>query len=238
MPVRANAAKVLDLVAIHLTRTPRFRRWLEGKFFEVLEGEILKMGRNKPARRRFAQKQQMYGLPEDCWTPDGYVSRLKSGDFLIETDDNWKMALAIQWLPILVGVIRSRNWLMLDYPASYEPLIISDAGVGLLALGPPGPKIVGLGLPNTVIYLPISANLVLVGVYPNAREMIEEVRPRIWNTNSFAYCLDQCFSTENDFVIDDPDRGPTNLTTYQQEGEFPTLYNDSGDLADVYAGNS
>lgn len=239
LPPRAEAAKVLDLVAIHLIRTPRFRRWMEGKFFEVFERKILEMGRNVPGRRRFARKQREYDMPEDCLTPEGFIARMKSGDFCIETDDNWKIALARQWLPIFVDVLRSRHWLMMQFPTTFEPLIICDAAVGLLAVGKPGPKPVGLALPNTIIYLPISTRLALVGVYPQVRPLLENaIRPRLLNSTSFASCLDQCFSSENDFVIDDLERGPTQWTTYQREAKFPKLFDDSGDLADVYAGRS
>ena len=111
--------------------------------------------------------------------------------------------------------------------------------LGLFAVGKPGPKPVGLALPNTIIYLPISTRLVFVGVYPQVRPLLENaIRPRLLNSTSFAFCLDQCFSSENDFVIDEPERGSTQWTTYHVEGKFPKLFDDSGDLADVYAGRS
>lgn len=236
MPNRPEVAKVLDLVTIQLSRTPRFRRWLEGKFFEVFEKKMMEMGRNKPSRRRFARHQRKFGLPEDCSTPEGFVSRMKSGDFSITSDDNWKMAVTMSQLPIFVKILQSRHWVMLEFPTTDDGLILSDAGVGFLAIGKPGPKIVGLALPSTIIYMPISSRRVLVGFYPQARRTVEEaIRPRILNTTSFGLCLDQCFSSEGDFVIDDPDRGPTTWTTYQREGEFPKFLNDSGDVADIYA---
>ncbi len=239
MPNRADAAKVLDLVAIQLSRTPRFRRWLEGKFCEEFEKKIMEMGHNKPSLRRFAERQRKFGLPEDCWTPEGFVSRMKSDEFCITSDDNWKMAVTMSYLPIFVKILQMRHWIMIKFPTTYDGLILSDTGVGLLPIGKPGPKIVGLALPSTIIYMPISSRLVLVGFFPQARRTVEEaVRPLILNTTSFGFCLDQCFSSQGDFVIDDPDRGLTPWTTYQSEGEFPTFLDDPGDVADIYAGTS
>lgn len=238
LPPRTEAAKVLDLVAIHLVRTPRFRKWMEGKYFEVFEGKILEFGRNKASRRRFARKQREYGMPDDCLTPEGFIARLKSGDFSVTTDDNWKIALALQWLPLFVEVLQSRHWLVMQFPDKFEPLIICDAAVGLLPVGEAGPNVVGLALPNTIVYLPISTRLVLVGVYPQTRPLLERaVRPRLLNTTSFAFSLDQCFSSDDDFVIDDRERGPTKWTVYQSEGQFPKLFDDIGNLADDYRGS-
>ena len=239
LPPRAEAAKVLDLIAIHLVRTPRFRKWMEGKFFEAFEGKISEFGRNKASRRRFARKQCKYGMPDDCLTPEGFIARLKSGDFSVTTDDNWKIALAMQSLPLFVEVLQSRHWLVMKFPDTFEPLIICDTAVGLLAVGEAGPNVVGLALPNTIVYLPISTRLVLVGVYPQTRSVLESgIRPRLLNTTSFAFSLDQCFSSDDDVVIDDPERGPTQWTTYQSEGHFPKLFDDACDLADDYEGGS
>ena len=32
-------------------------------------------------------------MPDECHTPEGFIARLKSGDFSVQTDDNWKIAL-------------------------------------------------------------------------------------------------------------------------------------------------
>lgn len=238
LPPRAETEKVLHLVAIHFTRTPRFRRRIEGELLEALEQKILEVGQNAFGRRRFAQKQRKYGLPEECWTPEGFIARLKSGDFSTKTDDNWKIAIAIQWLPLIANILRSRRWGIIEFPTTLETLILSDAVVGLLPVGRPGPNPVGLALPNTIIYLPISNRLVLVGAYPQLCPLLETaaICPLLLNSTSFALFLDQCFSSQSDFNIDDPDRGPTPWTTYQQENRFPKLFDDASDLADVYAG--
>ena len=236
LPDKDGMAKILDLTAIQFSRTPRSRRLMEGKFFEEFERKVLEIGRDKNCRELFAEKQRKLGLPEQCWTSEGYLSFHKNGNFSTETDDNWKIAIALKQLPILVKVLRSRKWVLIPFSAANEPLIISDAGVGFLPLGKPGPKMIGLGLPNTIIYLPISSQIVLAGYFFEARQVIDRaLRPRILNSCSFAYSLNQCFSSEDDFVIDDPDRGPTKWTTYHKEGDFPKLMADSGDLADVYA---
>lgn len=87
--------------------------------------------------------------------------------------------------------------------------------------------------------MPIDSRLVLVGFFPQARRTVEEaIRPLILKTTSYGLCIDQCFSAEGDFVIDDPDRGSTPWTTHQSEGEFPKFLTDSGDVADIYAGTS
>lgn len=224
LPPKSEASKVLDLVAIHLVRTPSFRRWLEGKYLETIERKILSFASNAYDKQRFARKQRDFGLPEDCWTPEGFLARMKSGDFAVRTDDNWKIAFALQMLPLITNLLQQRTW-----------VIISDAAVGLLGIGSTGPKVVGVALPDTLIYLPIASQLVLVGVYPEFRPVVEKVAcPRLFNTVSFGMALDQCFSPQNDFVIDDPDRGPTKWTTCQQEGRFPKLFNDARDLAAKY----
>lgn len=238
-PNWGETSKILDLIAIQISRTPRFRRQLEGQYFQFLEQEIMKMGRDEQARRLFAQRSRKSGLTEEFWTPEGYVARMKSSDFSIASDDNWKIDATMRMLPIFVKILQVRHWVITKFTTEDESLILSDAGVGFLSIGKSGPQVIGIALPSTIIYLPISPRLAFVGCHPKNRRAVERaVHPLILNTMSFALSLDQCFSSEGDFVIDDPERGPTSWTTYKSEGKFPKLFSDSGDLADDYMGSS
>ena len=69
---------------------------------------------------------------------------MKSDEFCITSDDNWKLAVTMSYLPIFVKILQMRHWIMLKFPTTYDGLILSDTGVGLLPIGRPGPKIVGL----------------------------------------------------------------------------------------------
>jgi hypothetical protein len=239
LPDHAGVTKVLELVAIQFSRTPSFRTWLEGKFFETFERTVRAMGRNPISRQYFADQQRKFHLPEECWTPEGYLEFHRGGRFSSRTDDDWKIAFAVNHLPVLLNFLRLREWSLLPFSSANEPLIISDAGVGMLPFGKPGPKVVGLARPDTIVYLPVSPQLVFAGYSPKARQLAQlAVRPRLLNSCSFAYSLRQCFSSANDFVIADPDRGPTMWTTYGGEGKFPKLMDGPADLADEYAGNA
>lgn len=236
LPPGGDLGKLIALIAIQFTRTPPFRRWLEGKFFESFERQILKMATTADGRRRFAEQQQRYGLPEPCWTPEGYLAFHKSGHFSTRTDDNWKIAFAIKMLPVTAHVLEAREWCLVPFSDANEPLVISDSGVGMFPIGKPGPKLVGLGLPNTVVYLPVSPRLVLAGYFREARRTVQlSTRPRFLNSCSFAMSLECCFSSSDDFVIEDGEGASKRWTEYQRDGKFPKLMDDPRDLAAQYA---
>jgi hypothetical protein len=237
-PGLSEAAKVLDLIAIHLIRTPRFRKWMDGNLFKVFEQKILAFGRNGPSKRRFAQRQRSYGLPKECWTPEGYIAYHKNGQFSTTTDDNWKIAMSLNWLPTFVNVLQSRHWVAVEFPEGYEPLIISDNAVGFLPVGEPGPRQIGLARTDTILFLPITTRLVLVGIYPELRPMVPDaIQPRLLNTVSFAHSLDQCYSAHDDFTIYDEEKRSLQWKDCLTSGQFPKLIDDDViDLADVYAG--
>ena len=233
IPGGEAAAHIPLVVALQMVRTPAHRRWLEGKLFENLEAEWGKYTRNKASRRRFATKQKKFGLPEDCWTPEGFMAVLKSGDFQVETaDDDWKMAISNEALLPFAEVLARREWFVYTPNSENEPLIIGDAGVGLLAIGP-GPRPVGIARADTLVFLPIAPNKALIGTLGRPAPTL---RPIDLNTASYGWSLEHCYCTTDDFMIADPDRGPTPWSFYLDADSFPKLAYHAGDLADEYAG--
>ncbi len=238
VPSGSAGNQLMPFIAIQLTRTPRFRRLLEGNFFEIMETEWRKYMRDKASRRRFAQRQKKFSLPEDMWSPEAMIAKLKSGEYKTTTDDNWKISISIECLNLYTQTLSTRHWFLQSTDGKGKQLIIADAPVGLVHIGT-GTCAVGIAKPDTVVFLPISSRQALVGVFPQAMETARErLGPIVMNTVSYAWSLEQCFSSTEDFLIDEPDRGPTPWSTFQQEGTFPKLVTDIGDLADDYAGKA
>lgn len=226
-------------VAIQSVRTPHFRRWLEGKHFQILEERISQYARSKASRRRFQAIQRKAGLPEESWSPEGFLSRLKSGDFSTTTDDNWKMAISNEIALLGARLLGLRNWFVAEFEETMEPLILADAAVAFLPVGSSLPKSVGLMQRSTVLLLPVSPRRALVGAFPEVYPTVRRGLPALTvNTASFALSMEQCFGTTDDFSIDDPDRGISTWGVFCAEGKFPKLAVDWGDLADVYAGRT
>lgn len=196
----ASSLDLLHFVAAQLLRSPAWHSWMEGMHLEMLETILTAYCRNKAARRRWRQRIQ--GIPgADAFEdPSVMLSRLKSGDFTVRTDANWKIALSLEITPLMMDALASRHWQLMVLPESAPELALPDSGVSLVPLET-GEVRVGLLEPNTAIVLPVSPRRALVASDPRVR--LDLRRPGRWarhlNSAAFAASERQLICSTDDF---------------------------------------
>lgn len=221
-PSVSGAAKphVLHFIAAQLLRNPAWRSWLEGAWLEILEQGLLPYTRSKAAKRRWCQMMAGIGGLGSVEDPAVLLDRMKSGDFTIRTDDQWKIAISMELVPFMMVALETKRWQLMTFSAASPMLVLPDCGAFLVPLGSSSETLVGVMDPFTAVVLPLSPTRAFVGA---SRSLgLDRCRPDRWvhhlNSSAFAASERQLVSLSDDFVFHLRTGDRTSWTKWLEKG--------------------
>lgn len=222
---------VIHFVALQFLRSPGWRLGLEGIHLSVLEADLRAHSRNKASRRRWRQKMRFSerGLPHT--EPDEMLNQLTSGDFTIRSDDNWKLALSFQMLPLLIHILSKRRWGFARL-THQTPLAIPDSGLCLIPMANKPAQAVGLLDPYTLLAFPLSSNFALLSTIPKVQYPSCRTLALMINSCGLAMCQRQMIATNPTFhftLLDGRDTDWNDWVT--RGGVTPEMIDHRGQLA-------
>lgn len=142
-------------IAQLITRSPVFRD-LTKRNAQRMGEEILRLGFTDVARAR--QMMEGYGGAEDV-TPEGLVEAVTRGHIQVAATEIAFLTMMVRQVEFLARLIGSFGWLVISAPAG-AGFILCD--YPFVAVPPQAdPNTVGLGIPGTVKYFPLTRRLCL-----------------------------------------------------------------------------
>lgn len=211
LPTSDSFTLLMHLVAFSLGRVPAMRKSLEPPAVRVAE-RVLDLTLASPDRYYSTQEdmkragKDVSGFP--CY--EEAKAAHERGGFIITTSQNWNVHSGLMISDTALPMLFDRNWSLVAPENPSDILICSDNPVSLswtseeMKRFPPG-----FGMKNTMVYMPLSSYLGLVGVFEQVVPYKELNSQRIAALNrvSIKHTDLQIFSRDGTFKVTGPGQG-------------------------------
>ncbi len=210
---------ILNFVAVQTLRTPPNRKIISDlaqRTYQAVARELLnspRMFANTIERARLSGVD-MPTLPEGVSLEDVYQTLLTSNfDLNVSIPNGYYIDLMTKQVGALLHNLRQRSWVVYATRDSASSIITSDDPVTVVALTTgKSSKPVGFGSANTVVVVPLSPRLVLLGLNspmslsPKSEgAMVEEIN-RVTHEQSFRFLYSHSREASFYFPFNEPSR--------------------------------
>jgi hypothetical protein len=155
---------LMSFIALLVVRVPAFRSVLRDATTRISQG-MLMLALDSPERWHTVTEQMRsagYEFPEATY--DQMVDFVERGEFTVDVDRNTQISEILTLHAQTVPVVEQRQWTIVYVDDDdIGEFVTSDRPVGLDWIGVDGRMPPGLGLPNTILTLPLSRNVALLG---------------------------------------------------------------------------
>lgn len=203
IPIGDTYSFLMHLVALSLARVPVMRENTGRPMVQVAE-MVLKMTLESP-ERYYATLEDMKQDGRDVSGFPDYETARKlslSDHVIIKPSQNWNVHSGLMMANIILELLPARNWSLVVPDRPEDIFICSDNPVSVSwtvsGLDRPPP---GLGLKNTMVFMPLSSHLGLVGLFGPVKPKISINSLKVANLNQLTlrqamaqiYCRDASF---------------------------------------------
>jgi hypothetical protein len=202
-----NRVLILELIAMFAIRNPSIRNNIAGFLTNVKKTSLLTLLRSKPELKEglILLIQKVKPEKRDNISDDD-IKKFVDEDIIININTAYHLHTESVMIETILNLLNKRKWTLLQSPGNPHPFITSDMPVVLCWENPEEVPAMyrfhpGFGLPNTVVYFPLSQNLALIGKF-DGEDVIappNETLVAASNTMQIMHAKNQLYMPHTDF---------------------------------------
>jgi hypothetical protein len=202
LPVGKEWDVMLNLIAFTAVRVPSFQNAMNSVTDQIMKSMARQAFSGAQGWQRFQEKVSAAGGSTDKLNADAFAEFLASNDYTVSLTQTGYIQTLVDGVDPILETLAARKWNLWQVADGVSDLICSDSPVAVtLAKRNAGGYGIGFGTANTILTMPLSRRLLLIGMFegrPNSRVMD---RAAVASVNSVtAMNANQLFSPDPDFL--------------------------------------